>query len=192
MYDIFVAKERNEFSRWLEQKYLDWQSERGRRVLLQEFADWLGISKQLLSHYLNGRNVPNGPTVTKLADKLGPEIYDVLGLARPDPNIQPIISAYDEMDEETRQALLHMLEDESQFKVIVGLINSTPANLYMPIMVALYNAIRELYTGMKEGPVDTDDSIKAIAMNILTTIYKSDPKQRVKIEEMLRKGSKEG
>lgn len=71
------------FVLWLDRKFLAWQLERGERLLLKDFADWLGISNHLLSHYMNGRNVPTGENVRKLADKLGLEVYDLLGLARP-------------------------------------------------------------------------------------------------------------
>lgn len=93
-----TADGRPPFSKWLETKYLDWQKDRGERVLQNEFAGWLGISKQLLSQYLNGRSVPTGERIGQLAEKLGPEVYDALGLRRPDPLLDELLSAYDAAD----------------------------------------------------------------------------------------------
>jgi transcriptional regulator with XRE-family HTH domain len=103
-------REKSTFSKWLETTYLDWQRKRGGRVLQNEFAEWLGISKQLLSQYLNGRSAPTEERIDQLAEKLGPEVYDVLGLRRPDGKLNELLRVYDaatpeQKDEIIRQAL---------------------------------------------------------------------------------------
>lgn len=72
-------------SEWIRQKYIEWLTSEGQIRSQREFADYIGIEKVALSRYLN-KNIktPDPETVEKIANKLGPEIYDVLGFARPD------------------------------------------------------------------------------------------------------------
>jgi len=51
---------------------------------------------------MNGRNIPAGENVDKIAAAFGPEIYDILGLARPDPYLDEIRTAYDKVIKEKR------------------------------------------------------------------------------------------
>lgn len=81
-----------EFKDWLEQKFLIWQSEIGKRRTLTAFAHYLGLSQPLVTQYLSGKvKSPSDESLRKIAEKLGPDIYDLLGLARPDPLIQELI-----------------------------------------------------------------------------------------------------
>lgn len=66
------------------QKFLDWQRESGKSQAQGKFAAYLGVSAASLSDWLNGKYEPSGAeNIARLAEKLGPEIYDVLGMARP-------------------------------------------------------------------------------------------------------------
>ena len=67
---------------WLDKKFREWQNSRDKRSSVTAFAKYLEIPRPLLSHYMNGRNKPEGKNVDKIAAKLGNEIYDILGLAR--------------------------------------------------------------------------------------------------------------
>lgn len=73
-----------EVGRWLLGKMLDWQREQGERKTVEEFADYLGVKRGTVNQWLNGARKPKGAYVRLIADKFGPEIYDLLGLARPD------------------------------------------------------------------------------------------------------------
>ena len=66
------------FARFLEIEFIHWQAAQGRRVSLDEFAAYLGISRPLLSHYLNGIRLPSHKVVSLLAAKLGPGTYVAL------------------------------------------------------------------------------------------------------------------
>ena len=73
------------------------------------FANYLGISPPLLSHYMNGVRKPSIDTVHVLAEKLGNEIYDVLGFQRPDPALQKLIAKWEVLsDQEQREILGHL------------------------------------------------------------------------------------
>ncbi len=95
-------------------------SESGRHRTVSEFAVWLDIPRSLLSRYLNGQRQPSRENVGKIAARLGPEVYDLLGLQRPDPNIQRLLRAYDELDEEGKEDLLQYAEQFTQRRSAKG------------------------------------------------------------------------
>ena len=104
-------------AKWLELKYIDWMKERGEIVSQREFADFLGIDPMNLSHYLNAkRKVPDQESIKKIAEKLGPEIYDVLGLARPDPQLQELTSIWHKLDQDVKNKILRIAEDGEEYK----------------------------------------------------------------------------
>lgn len=102
--------ETTEFSAWLEAKYLEWQQERGKRATLSQFADYLGISAPLLSHYMNGIRKPTRENVQKFARRLGPEIYDIFGLQDPDPRLRLISRNWSKLTVEQQQQLIEGME----------------------------------------------------------------------------------
>lgn len=100
------------FSEWLEQKYLEYQIQQSRRVTLGEFAEALGISQGLLSHYLKGIRKPRISTVHKLAEVLGPEIYTILGYQRPDIRLQYISANWDKLSQDQQDNLIDHMKDQ--------------------------------------------------------------------------------
>lgn len=61
-------------------------AESGERKTVDEYAEYLGISKSLLDKLQSGaREKIDDDTAHKLAARLGPEVYDVFGMPRPDP-----------------------------------------------------------------------------------------------------------
>lgn len=94
------------FGAYLARKYLEWQQDQGELRMKQEFAAHLAISPQALNNYFKDRDKPSGDRVHEMAARLGDlEIYDVLGLPRPDPLLQLLILKWKEFSEETRQAM---------------------------------------------------------------------------------------
>ncbi len=82
------------FSRWLQEKYEEWQKQRDHGKSASHFADHLNTSGANLSRWMNGKVVPAGRHVDNLAETLGPEVYDVLGLLRPDPTLRQIVGKW--------------------------------------------------------------------------------------------------
>jgi hypothetical protein len=111
-----MEKENHKFNHWLENEFLKWQDQRGRRGRLVQFAKHLGISAPLLSHYLKGIRKPAGATVHKLAKQLGPEVYDVLGLQRPDPQLVFITRNWSLLTDEEKGILVETVKKYSQTK----------------------------------------------------------------------------
>lgn len=97
-------------TKWLDQKFLDWQQEQGGSRTLIEFADWLGIKQPTLSHYMTGRRTPNGKAAMILGAKLGWEIFDLLGWQRPDPVLQRIAQIWDNITDEQQKELAEMAQ----------------------------------------------------------------------------------
>ncbi|MGI6730456.1 MAG: helix-turn-helix domain-containing protein [Anaerovoracaceae bacterium] len=86
---------KSEFASWLELQFINWMRERGEVTTQREFAEYLGLDQVQLSHYINERRKkPDKASLEKIAAKLGPEIYDVLGLARPDPQLKQLTAVW--------------------------------------------------------------------------------------------------
>lgn len=69
------------FRQFLEQQYRQW--DRGQGQSYKEFARWLGIPPTSLSNWLNSGYTPGKGSIAQLVEKLGPGVYDALGLSRP-------------------------------------------------------------------------------------------------------------
>ena len=102
-----VTKGKGPVGEWIWSKYLERLREG--YISQADFARQLDLDPAVLNHYINGRRQPTGDSVEKLA-KLGLEIYGLLGLRRPDSQLDRLIEAYDsatleEKSEIIRQAL---------------------------------------------------------------------------------------
>lgn len=76
---------------FLDRKFLDWQRDERERKTLAQFSEWLEVSPNTLNNWLRRDKLPKGANIELLASKLGPEIYDALGIPRPDPVLTGII-----------------------------------------------------------------------------------------------------
>ena len=103
-----------EFKQYLERSFLDWQYEQGERKTLSEFAAYLGISKGVLNNYFSGRRNPSEENIELLAKKLGDEVYDVLGIPRPDDRLTAIIKAWGSATDELRTKIEQLFLEELQ------------------------------------------------------------------------------
>lgn len=103
-------------SHWLEMKYIEWMGVEQGIKTQREFAEFLDIDPVRLNHYFNGRRKISDPgTIDKFAEKLGPEIYDVLGLARPDEQLQELTSKWHLLDQSTKDEILSIAEIGSEY-----------------------------------------------------------------------------
>ena len=75
---------KTDFANWLDKKFLEWQQREGGSRTALEFSEWLGFANATVNQWLNGNRSPESGNVHLLALKLGLEVYDVLGLPRPD------------------------------------------------------------------------------------------------------------
>lgn len=117
MSNTLDKKTLNEFQKLLTESFFDWARKQGRRnVSDQQFAKYLGVSAPSLNQWINGYRLPNFENAAKLADKLGPEIFDVLGYPRivavSDEELRFIIDHWGKLDEETKAVIHEHVKEE--------------------------------------------------------------------------------
>jgi len=98
------------FRQFLEIKFLQWQQESGGRRTVREFSKYLGVSQSSVSMWWNGDRVPEGTNVQKLSKKLGLEVYDVLGLPRPDEDLHYLQREWEQLSPTQRRSLREKAE----------------------------------------------------------------------------------
>jgi transcriptional regulator with XRE-family HTH domain len=94
------------FSDWITKKYLNWQAEVGKRKTIDDFAAYLGISRPLLNMWMNGDKPRPGPANIKLlAEIYGNEVYDAVGIPRPNPYLEKINQVFENISEDHQRQL---------------------------------------------------------------------------------------
>jgi len=73
----------NTFQEWLEERYKDWEKTQGGKQNYYTFARFLNVGHSSLTLWIAGAATPAGDDLAKLASKLGPEIYGLLKLVKP-------------------------------------------------------------------------------------------------------------
>lgn len=107
------------FPQFLTNKYLEWQTEQGERKTVADFARYIGVKQSSISMWWNGSNTPSGESIRLLAQKFGLEVYDVLGLPRPDEDLAFITQNWDNVSPEFRSKFReeveqHLAHEESK------------------------------------------------------------------------------
>ena len=100
----------NKFSQFLENKLIEWQYEIKAKKSLRDFADYLGVTPQLLSMWMNGARKPGYENINKLAEVLGIEVYDSLDIPRPNPVVYKLQSNFDRIPEGVIQQISDLIE----------------------------------------------------------------------------------
>jgi hypothetical protein len=72
-----------QLSKLLTQAHLDYQDRLGRTCSQAEFSRWLGITPAQYRRWLYQETLPNCDNTQMLAEKIGPEIYDILDFPPP-------------------------------------------------------------------------------------------------------------
>jgi transcriptional regulator with XRE-family HTH domain len=93
-----------EFSEWLTQKYIDWRGDAiGKDRTISEFAQMVGVSQPTMSYWMKkGGKIPRAKSsIQKLVDTFGYEVYDILGLPKPEAEKIP----WDHLPESFRSRL---------------------------------------------------------------------------------------
>ena len=98
------------FATLLLRQMQQWESAQGKRATLQGFADHLQVSQPLLSIWLKGDTKPSIEKVELLAAKLGSEVYEVLGLPKPDPDLTRLNQIWPRIPETMRRSIVKQAE----------------------------------------------------------------------------------
>ncbi len=90
------------------------EAKQKRRVKLGEYADWLGIDQASYSLWANKKRLPSRANCAKIAEKLGPEIFDIMGFARPDKALQRVVSSWNQLTEEEQADILKIIGEKGE------------------------------------------------------------------------------
>jgi transcriptional regulator with XRE-family HTH domain len=105
------------FTDLLERVFLEFRIRQTRQrlsVSLNSFANYLDFSPPIVNQWLNGSRLPSQGNVEriipKLVELLDLEVYDILGLPRPDSDLQRLNQVWPRIPKEFRQALAEQAE----------------------------------------------------------------------------------
>ena len=84
---------------WLDKKFLEWQNQMGEPMRQKQFAAYIGVKPSTYSSWVNDGVPPTGENLYKLADKLGYEIYEIVGETPPSPSVRALRRAQDAFNE---------------------------------------------------------------------------------------------
>ena len=98
------------FTNFLLSKMQEHETEQGKRITLDEFAKYLGVSRPVLSYWLNGKTKPSLDKTRLLAKKLGGEVYSTLDLPRPDPDLERLNRIWEKIPPADRRRIAEQAE----------------------------------------------------------------------------------
>jgi transcriptional regulator with XRE-family HTH domain len=87
-----------------------WESAQGKRATLRGFANHLEVSQPLLSIWMKGNTRPSTEKIELLAAKLGNQVYEVLGLPKPDPDLLRLNQIWPHIPEAMRRSIVKQAE----------------------------------------------------------------------------------
>lgn len=90
---------------WLNQKFVEWEKTQGHKQSYYAFARYLEVSQSGLGQWMAGSAAPGGDDLLNIANKLGEEIYDILGLPRPNAEVQRLTVSFASLPPEIRKSL---------------------------------------------------------------------------------------
>lgn len=83
MWPMGKTDEARAVAAWLNDRFLDWAKQTGERKTIREFSEYLEISEGFLSKWMRGERAPRNEHVVMLGNKLGNEVYGLLGWPTP-------------------------------------------------------------------------------------------------------------
>jgi transcriptional regulator with XRE-family HTH domain len=115
------------FGHWLTRKFLDLQSQSGHPWTVTEFAGYLECPQSSISRWMQGKSLPDEARTDKIATKLGDEIYDLVDLPRPDPDLRRIEAMWPMIKEERKAYILKVIEKAAGDGQVSGSVTPTVA-----------------------------------------------------------------
>ena len=99
----------SKFPTWFNRAYTRWnRSQPGEEDFLA-FCDLLGYLPSKVLAWLHGESVPEGPEVLSIAGTFGSNVYEVLDLQKPDPELLKIYHSFSHLTGDYRSKLSHAL-----------------------------------------------------------------------------------
>ena len=102
-----------EFKTWLEHKYIDWLSKRGKRGTIREFSELIGADQRLVANWMNGNKKPGPEMADKIATFLDYDmtVYELLDLPKPAKELLKIKTLWPKMTDKQRAEVGKLIED---------------------------------------------------------------------------------
>lgn len=117
------------FSEFLLLKKQEKERNIGKSLSLTKFAKSIGFSVSLVSYWMNEKGNPSIENINKLAYQLGPEVYDVLDMQRPDPVLEEIRQVYNNISPTEKSQMVKMIRNwanEHGYEVVEQRPESNP------------------------------------------------------------------
>ena len=70
---------KEQMGKWLTAQFIQWQSESGEIRSIRDFAYHLAVDENYLAKWMRGYALPANENVILLGNKLGEEVYKILG-----------------------------------------------------------------------------------------------------------------
>ena len=109
--------DRTPFAKWLNRKFLEWQTEEGETKYLSDFADELGFPAPVVSMWMSGKRTPQGfDVIQKLAQKLGSEVYNIVTTdpKKSDWMLEYIIANWDKLPPDKQLEFKRLIDEAGQ------------------------------------------------------------------------------
>lgn len=106
-----------EFQGFLQDEYAKYAERTKRwRPSLSEFARYLGVSAASMDHWMMGSRTPDLQNAIRLAERLGPRVYDLLGFPHMavlnDIKLRFIVENWEMLDDATRREIIGAIQSE--------------------------------------------------------------------------------
>ncbi len=99
---------------WLNQKFVEWEKSQGHKQSYYAFARYLEVSQSGLGQWMVGSAVPSGDDLLNIANKLGADVYETLGLPRPNAEVQRLTVSFAGLPADIRQRLSSAIAESDQ------------------------------------------------------------------------------
>lgn len=96
---------------WLNAKFVEWEKAQGHKQSYYAFARYLEVSQSGLAQWMVGNGAPGGDDLLNIANKLGADVYDVLGLPRPNAEVQRAMVSFASLPPDIRQRLTNAIAE---------------------------------------------------------------------------------
>jgi len=105
------------FVTWLNAQFLAWQASLGKKQSVTAWAKSLDMDRDVVNQWLNGRRRPNRESADALAERLGMDVYDALGLDKPPALVIELTRYMGDLDDHDIEAIRAILARASARRI---------------------------------------------------------------------------
>ncbi len=133
-WNMICLMKNKKVSEWLNKKFVEWRAKQTeRKAGIAQFAEYLNLSRNTLNNYMNKGQEPEGENLKRIAQKLGSEIYEIVGKVPPNPFTQAIVAILNKLEEsqqeEKAEVMLRSLDESEDDPEIQALIRDARQEL---------------------------------------------------------------